>query len=72
MKIQVLTNQCIGAGSCVAIAPNTFVLDENNQSQVTDQTGDPADAQMAAAQACPVNAIIITDDDGNQLWPPLG
>ena len=26
---------------------------------------------LESAQACPFNAIIVTDDQGNQIWPKL-
>ncbi len=74
LQIKVLSDQCIGAASCVAIAPGTFQLDDESKSTVVNQQGDAPDQQLAAAKACPVNAIIIVDvaEDGTekQVWPP--
>jgi ferredoxin len=74
-KIKVNTDQCIGSASCVAIAPQTFQLNDQNQATVISQTGDDAATQLSAAKACPVNAIIIVDVDEagkeTQVWPPI-
>lgn len=70
-EIEVIPGQCIGAASCVAIAPGTFALDDQNISIVTSQTGDAPDVQLSAAKACPVGAIVIrSKSTGKQVWPP--
>ena len=57
---------CIGSGNCCFYAPNTFDLDDELKSVVVDPAGDnPADVR-AAAEGCPVNAISIHDDAGDQ------
>lgn len=71
MKVEVDRELCISAASCVAIAPNTFALDEEGIAIVKKQDGDARDTILQAAQSCPVNAIKVFDDDGTQLWPPL-
>lgn len=69
-KIEVIRDKCIGAASCVAIAPATFDLDEENIAIILSQTGDEAETQLLAAQSCPTAAIIITDTETNeQVWP---
>ena len=77
IQVRVVRSQCIGAASCVAIAPNTFQLDDENISEVVSQIGDTDDIKLSAAKACPVNAIIVEEVDENgtvvkQLWPPIG
>lgn len=68
--IQVINNKCIGAASCVAIAPGTFKLNEQNIAEVISQTGDAPDIQLLAGQSCPTAAIVITDNEtGQQVWP---
>ena len=71
MRAEVDRELCISAASCVAIAPNTFELDQEGIATVKKQDGDPRDTILQAAQSCPVNAIKVFDDDGTQLWPPL-
>lgn len=60
---------CIGAASCVGVAPDVFQLDEEFKSTVVDPEGADEDAIRQAAEACPVQAISLFDDDGNQVYP---
>ena len=62
---------CTSVASCVAIAANTFELDENSLAQVKKQNGDPDALILQAAQSCPVNAITVFDDKGAKLWPKV-
>jgi len=48
--------KCIGCGTCAALAPNTFKI-ENGKSIVTDPQGDDEDTIQNAIDSCPVNAI---------------
>lgn len=68
-KIEVDREKCIGAGPCVVIAPDTFELDDENIAVIKDAKGNSDEDIIAAAQSCPVNAIIVYDEDGNQIWP---
>ena len=69
-KVTVDRNLCIGAGSCVAVAPLAFALDNEAKAIVlptVDQTDD--NTLLESAKACPVAAIIVTDETGKQLFP---
>lgn len=69
-KVEVINEKCIGAASCVAIAPGTFRLNEQNIAEVISQNGDPDDMKLLAAQSCPTTAIVVTDTEtGQQVWP---
>ena len=68
--IEVRKDLCIGAATCVAIAPNTFKLDETNIAIILESEWEEDDIVMAAAQSCPVFAIIIKDAaTGKQIFP---
>ena len=69
MKVRVGRELCIGVGNCVAIAPTVFKLDEENKAVVLDPSSVDDQTLMEAAESCPENAIIVEDDDGNQLYP---
>jgi len=69
MKVIVDRSLCVGIGNCVAVAPSVFKLDEENKAIVLDISSVSEDKIMSAAESCPVNAIIIEDDQGNQLYP---
>ncbi len=69
MKVKVDRDLCIGVSNCVAIAPTVFKLDDKNKAIVLDPSSVDDDALLEAAESCPENAIIVEDDEGNQLYP---
>ncbi len=69
MKVIVDRNTCIGASNCVAVAPTVFALDESSIAVVLDPSTVSEDTIWEAAEACPVGAVILQDDEGNQLYP---
>lgn len=71
MKVTVDRNLCIGAASCVVIAPKVFQLDSEAKAEVVDQKGADEATILDAAKSCPVLAIIIEDDNGKQIWPEV-
>lgn len=60
---------CTSVASCVAIAANTYELDEEGLAQVKKQNGDPDEVILEAAKSCPVNAILVYDQEGKKIWP---
>ena len=83
-KIQIDRDLCIGAASCIAVTPGVFELDSENKAVIlkndgTTDTGpveygvlrEAADHEMLllAAQSCPTKAIILWDEEGNQIYP---
>ena len=78
-------NLCIGAASCIAVAPTGFELDAENKavlrrkaappsSDMTPRSDleDPAiddETLMLAAKSCPTAAISVFDEDGNRIYP---
>ncbi len=69
-KIEVNRGLCIGAASCVAVAPNTFDLDEENIAIIKNGDHDTDETNLLAAQSCPTKAIIVTDiETGQQVYP---
>lgn len=69
MKVKVDRDLCVGIGNCVAMAPTVFKLDGHSKAVVLDISSINEDKLMSAAESCPVNAIIIEDDQGQQLFP---
>lgn len=62
-------NLCIGVGNCVALAPTVFQLDEESKAVVLDPSSVDDDTLLEAAESCPESAIIVEDDEGNQIYP---
>ena len=69
MKVRVVRDLCIGVGNCVALAPTVFSLDEENKAVVLDSFSVDDDTLLEAAESCPEEAIVVEDDEGNQLYP---
>ena len=69
MKVRVDKDLCIGVGNCVAFAPTVFALDEENKAVILDPSSVDDNTLLEAAESCPENAIIIEDDEGDQLHP---
>ena len=69
LKVRVDRDLCIGVGNCVAYAPTVFKLDDENKAVVLDPSSVDDDTLLEAAESCPENAIIVEDDEGNQLYP---
>ncbi len=69
-KIEVDRDLCIGDGACVGEAPNTLEMDDDNIAIVTNDDGHTPEEILQAAQVCPVDAIILTDNEsGDKVWP---
>lgn len=68
--VKVDRNLCIGAATCVAVAPQAFALDNQAIAIILDTAEEENNETLLdAAKACPVAAIIITDKDGKQVYP---
>lgn len=61
--------KCIGANSCVAVAPGVFQLDDENLAYIVDPDSADDDTVLMSAQSCPVLAIMLYDEDGKQIFP---
>jgi ferredoxin len=64
MKVSVINGRCIGAGQCVALAPDVFdQRDEDGVVVLLDERPpeeQEADVRQAAA-VCPAQAITVED-----------
>jgi ferredoxin len=71
MRARVDLEVCIGAGACVVIAPEVFELGDDGLAQVINDKDREAEEDLLreAAEGCPVQAIILEDDQGNQVYP---
>ncbi len=83
LRIRVDRDVCIGAASCTIVSPSSFKIDDENKAVIIDPTDaakthhelelevDEAKKQelVDAARSCPVAAIFVHDENGNQLYP---
>lgn len=70
MRIEVKRDLCIGAASCIAVAPGVFELDSEMKAIVKDPNAADPGTIIESARACPTLAIYLYDDDGKQVFPP--
>ena len=76
LKVKVDRELCIGAASCIAVAPNTFELDSEGKAVIKKKDGsmtsdyvnyadinDEETNILHSAKSCPTNAIIIVEVD---------
>jgi ferredoxin len=70
-QVRVIRDKCIGAGSCVALAMKTFVLDRENKAVVLPTANEDSDEdKLLGAQSCPTAAIEVIDTvTGEKVWP---
>lgn len=69
-KVTVDRDLCIGAATCIAVAPHTYVLDSEAKAIILETAEqDDEQTQLDAARACPVAAIYVEDAKGNRIYP---
>lgn len=71
LNMRIDRNLCIGAATCIAVAPKAWALDDEAKAIIIDTAPEESDDNLIdAAKACPVAAIFITDlKTGKQLFP---
>jgi ferredoxin len=76
--IRVDWNSCMGAASCVELAPRVFRLDWEKKKSIfdpaplvlLDKKGADPERIFYAAQSCPYRAIILEDEEtGERIYP---
>lgn len=85
-RIYVDEDLCIGAASCVTIAPDVFQLNDENKAIVLDPKGEDTeetyerwleldeaeyDNLILSAQSCPTLAVFVYNEKGEQLFPEM-
>jgi ferredoxin len=70
-QVKVIADKCIGAASCVAVAPKAFELNDQQIAEVlATVNGESDDNLLLAAQSCPTLAIEVIDTEtGQKVWP---
>ncbi len=69
MKVRVDRDLCTGMAYCVEVAPTVFELDDEMKARVLDPASVDDDTLIEAAKSCPLEAIILEDDQGRQIYP---
>ena len=61
IKITIDRDKCVGAGVCVALAPEVFQLDDEDKATVIAADGAPIEDIRDAADRCPTGAIAVEE-----------
>jgi ferredoxin len=67
--LEVDKDLCIGAASCAVIAPLTFGIDEKSKAYIVSKDIDDYETILEAVKSCPVSAIVLKNESGEQIWP---
>ena len=66
LSIRIDDGACLAHGDCAVVAPDVFVVEDVARVVGTA----PDDVLIAAAQACPAVAIVLSDaETGEQVYP---
>lgn len=69
LRAEVDHDLCIGYAECVRIAPEAFLLNEDNQSEPIPDAPEVSDVTLLeAARECPSNAIRILSSEGEIVY----
>jgi len=69
MQIRIRRADCCGNGVCLEVAPDVFALDSKNKAVVLDPEAVSPETLIEAAEQCPCQAIVVEDDEGNEVFP---
>lgn len=71
MKTRIDRELCTGVQNCVAIAPEYFEMDNGGKARAIRPSvaEEDEDLLLDAAESCPVDAVILEDDEGEQIYP---
>ena len=71
VKVVVDRSLCIGAASCLAIAPDVFELDKENIAVIKKDAPVDDEIVLLAAQSCPTKAIFLYDEEEKRIYPEV-
>ena len=69
LKVQIDRSLCVGFGDCIQEAPEAFRLDQDDIAVLVAPEAVDRSRLLRACKACPVDALSVCDEEGNQLIP---
>ncbi len=70
VRVEISKKKCQAFGNCIAKAPAVFVLGADKKVELIDPTGAPGETILQAAKSCPYRAIAVSNEQGEQIFPP--
>ena len=71
VRIDINKRKCQAFGNCIARAPAVFRLSADKKAELIDPAGGPDETILQAAKSCPYRAITVSNEHGEQIFPPL-
>ncbi|OGK16440.1 hypothetical protein A2690_03775 [Candidatus Roizmanbacteria bacterium RIFCSPHIGHO2_01_FULL_39_12b] len=69
-KVWIERDLCIGAATCLAIAPRAYKLDKDAKAIFLDSCDNESiETIVDSARGCPTAAIIIEDENDKRIYP---
>ncbi len=69
LKVRIDRTLGVGSGDCVEAAPEVFDLDGDDIAIFMNGDGFPRERLIEACALCPVDALMVWDERGNQVVP---
>jgi len=70
VSVKIDRTLCIGSGNCTNLAPEIFKIDDANLVDFQDETPDIDQERLVeSCSICPVDALIVENEDGEQIVP---
>lgn len=70
VEVTINNDECIGCGACETEAPETFEMNDEAKAALKEPPHDNPEFIIEAAQACPTEAIIVTNKaTGEKIVP---
>jgi len=69
LRVRIDRTLCVGFGDCITEAPEAFVLDESGVAIFVEPDAVERERLLRACDACPVDAITVWNETGDQIVP---
>ena len=69
LRIAIDPSLCVAFGDCVTIAPEAFLVGDDGVVAFVEPQRVERERLIAACEACPVDALLVWDAQGQQVVP---
>jgi ferredoxin len=69
LRVRIDRTLCVGFGDCVTASPNAFKLDDESLVVFVAPERVEREELLRACASCPVDALTVFDENGDQLVP---
>jgi len=69
LRIAIDPSLCVAFGDCVTIAPEAFLVGDDGVVAFVEPQRVERERLIAACEACPVDALLVWDGQGQQVVP---